>query len=162
MPEFIVRPLGRDVTSAVRATLRAPEYGHPVHRELAKGTGPCRECLSTFTTGADERLLFTYNAHAGADHIPRPGPVFIHAESCAPWDGAGFPPGLRDIPVVAEPHRRDGAVGPLRPLSHEHAGASLDELLRDDAVEFVHLRHAEAGCYIARVERMTPQRGVTS
>ena len=84
MPEFIVRPIGREVTDVVRSTLLAPQYGHPVHRELAKGTGPCRECLSSFTIGAEDRLLFTYNAHA-ADHVPRPGPVFIHADTCEPW-----------------------------------------------------------------------------
>lgn len=153
MPAFIVRPLGRDVTSVVRATMLAPQYQHPVHRELAKGTGPCRECLSTFTVGAEDRLLFTYNAHAGADHIPRPGPVFIHAQECEPWGGDGFPPGLRGIRVVAEPHRRDGTLGALRALEHEQAGAALEEILRDEGVEFVHLRHGDAGCYIARAER---------
>src|SRR5450755_4471438 len=85
MLPFVIRPIRPAITSAVRETLRAPAYGHPVHRELARGTGPCRECLSEFAVQKDDRLLFTYNSFDGSGCVAQPGPVFIHAEECRPF-----------------------------------------------------------------------------
>jgi hypothetical protein len=158
MSDFIVRPIGREITTAVRTEMVAPQYGHPVHREQARGTGPCRECLSTFTVGSEDRLLFTYNPFAHAALIPQPGPVFIHAEACQPFAGNGYPDGLRALPIVAEAHLLDGTRSTITPLLAGDEGTTLDELLRDPHVRFVHLRHAEAGCYIARAERVYQDR----
>src|SRR6059058_4899535 len=102
MAMFIVHPLAREITAAVRRTRRSPQYGHPVHQEMAAGTGPCRECLRTFNVGAEERLLFTYSPFDAPSSLPQPGPVFIHAESCDRHAAAGYPDGLRDIPIVAQ------------------------------------------------------------
>jgi len=153
MATFIVRPVAREITNQVRATRRAPQYGHPVHEELARGTGPCRECLRAFTIGAEHRLLFTYSPFDAAKELPQPGPIFVHAEACEPHCGAGYPDGLRGIPVVAQAYHADGAIAEPRPLSTGDEAVSLATLLDDPLVQFVHLRHAEAGCFIARVER---------
>jgi len=153
VPEFIVRPIGRDITDAVRTTLRAPRYGHPVHRELAKGTGPCRECLSAFNVEREDRMLFTYNSFDGLDVTPQPGPVFIHAESCEPFSGDAYPDGLRTIPMLAEAHYHDATCSAPNGLKPGGESAILEAMLGDDRVRFIHLRHAEAGCFIARVER---------
>lgn len=153
MTTFVVRPLSREITSEVRSSRRAPRYGHPVHEELASGTGPCRECLGAFTLGAENRLLFTYSPFHGEAVLPQPGPVFIHADACEPHHGAGYPAGLRDIPAVAQAYKADGTVGSPRALSPGDEAATIELLLGDPAVRFLHLRHAEAGCFIARVER---------
>jgi hypothetical protein len=154
MPTFIVRPISREVTAAVRSTLRAPGYGHLVHREVARGTGPCRECLSTFQVHDDERLLFTHDPFAGPERLSQPGPVFVHAEPCEPFAGDGYPPGLTELPVVAEAFLRDGARATPRAIDAGREAEILRDLLADSAVEFVHLRHGEAGCFIARVDRV--------
>ena len=154
MPEFLVRPIARGITTTVRATLRSPQYGHPVHRELARGTGPCRECLSPFAVQYDERLLFTYNPFGDSGAIPQPGPVFIHADACEPFAGEGYPGGLRSLPILAEAHFSDGTRSAPRKVVPDMASATLSELLDDSRVEFLHLRHADAGCFIARVERV--------
>jgi Protein of unknown function (DUF1203) len=153
MPSFIVRPIGRDITAAVRTTLRAPQYGHPVHRELARGTGPCRECLSAFDVEREERLLFTYNPHDDADLTPQPGPVFIHAEPCEPFTSDAYPGGLKTIPVLAEAHYLDATRSAANRLEQGGESAMLEAMLADDRVRCLHLRHAEAGCFIARVDR---------
>jgi len=92
----------------VREKMIAPEYGHPAHRSLAQGYGPCRQCLRTFAVGRDERILFTYQPFREADSLPSPGPVFIHAEACERYDGAELPPDLRSLPLVLEAYA-DGA-----------------------------------------------------
>ena len=153
MASFIVHPVAREITTQARATRRSPQYGHPVHQELALGTGPCRECLRPFTIGAEPRLLFTYSPFDGAAALPQPGPIFIHAEACAPHSGAGYPDGLHEIPIVAQPYHDDGTIAEPRVLPTGSESALLATLLDDPRVRFVYLRHAEAGCFIARVER---------
>lgn len=154
MTAFIVVPLAREVTTQVRATRRAPRYGHPAHAEVASGTGPCRECLRAFTVGAEERLLFTYSPFDESSQLPQPGPVFIHAAQCEPHAGTGYPEGLRELPVMAQSYHADGTVGAPHPLPAGAEAAALGALLDAPHVAFVQLRHAEAGCFIARVERV--------
>jgi len=155
MTAFVVRPIASTITAAVRTTRLAPEYGHPVHEELARGTGPCRECLRAFKVGVESRLLFTHNAFAGASSLAQPGPVFIHAHACTPHSGNGYPVGLRALPIVAQSYVRDGSIDAPRALPHGDEDATLAAMFVDARIAFAHLRHAEAGCFVARVERVT-------
>lgn len=141
-----------DLAATVRATMRSAQYPHPVHAEVAAGYGPCRECLGTFRTGEEERLLFTYQPFPEGQ-LPAPGPVFIHRESCSRYESAAFPERLRAVPLVVEgfdaagsPVRRE-AVGGGRPE------AVVERVMSAQGVAFGHLRNAEAGCFIARIER---------
>ncbi|MBL0940381.1 MAG: DUF1203 domain-containing protein [Gemmatimonadaceae bacterium] len=153
MAEFIVRPISRDITTEVRSTRLSPRYGHPVYQETARGTGPCRECLRAFVVGRDERVLFTYTPFNGELGIPQPGPVFIHAEACVGHFGLGYPDGLRGIPMAVQPYYAGGVIGsPIR-LPPDKEELLLAALIGDPLVQFAHLRHAEAGCFVARVER---------
>ncbi|MCU0646361.1 MAG: DUF1203 domain-containing protein [Gemmatimonadaceae bacterium] len=152
MPSFVVRPISGDITQQVRTTRRSPQYGHPVHEEVARGTGPCRACLRAFTVGVDRRLLFTYSPFEEAS-LPQPGPVFIHADACAPHAGVGYPAGLAQIPVVAQPYHDDGSIAAPCAIPLGEEAATLATLLASPRVRFIHLRHAEAGCFIGRVER---------
>ena len=80
------------VVEKVRATGRAPGYGHPSYTETATGYGPCRHCLRTFRVGEDRRTLFTYDPFFGIEDIPLPGPVFIHADGCERYPEHGAYP----------------------------------------------------------------------
>jgi len=151
---FIVSPIAPEIAEIVRTTRLAPEYGHPVHEELARGTGPCRECLRAFTVGAERRLLFTHSPFTGTSVLAQPGPVFIHADACVRHDGTGYPDGLQSIPVVAQVYHEDGTIAEPRRLPPGAESAVLAGLLAEPRVRFAHLRHAEAGCFIARAERV--------
>src|SRR5216683_1844969 len=72
-----------EVAQEVRSTMRAPVYGFPAHKELATDVAPCRHCLRTFRVGQDYRILFTYDRFSGVESLPQPGPVYIHANTCA-------------------------------------------------------------------------------
>lgn len=155
MPEFVVLPIPTHVATQVRDTRRSPQYGHPAHQEAARGTGPCRQCLREFQVGAEERMLFTYSPFDGVSTMRQPGPIFIHAESCAPHEGIGYPDGLRGIPLVAQAYFEDGTLAAPRTLPMDGEAAVLEALLAEPRVSFANLRHADAGCFIARVERVT-------
>ena len=153
MAVFDVHPLRDDIAQVVRTELRSPQFGHPAHRELATGTGPCRVCLAPFVIGSDERLLFTYDPFDGFDPVPLPGPVFIHALACTPHATGGFPPQLAGVPLMAEAYRTARECSARVRLTAGGEASVLEMLLDDPTVEYVHLRHAEAGCYVARVSR---------
>lgn len=133
--------------------MRSPQYGHPAHAEVAAGYGPCRLCLQTFQTGTDERLLFTYQPFIDPAALPAPGPVFIHRSPCERYDGSALPEALRPLPLALEGYGANGA-----PLMQQRVGMASFEAVLEDVfaradVQYAHLRNAEAGCFIARVDR---------
>ncbi|HTM60959.1 MAG TPA: DUF1203 domain-containing protein [Burkholderiales bacterium] len=138
------------VAREVRETMHAPDYGHPAHQTVAQGYGPCRLCLRTFRVGVDERILFTYNPFPEGD-LPAPGPVFIHAGSCARYDAAEFPADLRALPMVLEGYRSSGERVTQERVAGSAVEARLERILRDGA-DYVHIRNGEVGCFMARVE----------
>jgi hypothetical protein len=151
--EYRVIPLRQETADEVRTTLRSPGYGHPAHVEVATGSGPCRLCLRPFRVGEDERVLFTYNPFPDGAELPSPGPVFVHKVSCSRFDGPGFPPELVRLPLMLEGYDERG-VPQVRMKVQDPAAAVRDVLAGPD-VAYAHVRHAEAGCFIARVERVS-------
>jgi hypothetical protein len=149
---FTVRGIPQEIADEARRTRRSPGYGHPAHHEIAAGTGPCRCCLRPFRPGVEERLLFTYRPAGDETSLMAPGPIYIHAAHCESYSGLDFPSELRALPLAFEARA---------------AGSRVVELTRAAAIEgqisrlfdrgdtgWLHVRHAEAGCFIARVDRV--------
>jgi hypothetical protein len=151
--KYVVRGVPQGIADEVRRTRLAPGYGHPVHLEIAGGTGPCRCCLRTFVAGQDRRLLFTYRPPGDSASLMAPGPVFIHADHCDAYAGEGFPNGLRDLPLAFEARASGSRVLELSARHELSAEAQLAVLFDELFAQWVHVRHAEAGCYIARIDR---------
>jgi len=152
-PRFRLLPIDPTLADAVRRDLRSPQYGHPATVELAKGYGPCRQCLRTFHTGEEDRILFTYNPVPHGAGLPQPGPIFIHKDPCAAFEGSAVPAELRRLPLFLEGFGRGTWRVRREPLGSETIEADIAAMLRDPAIELVQIRNAEAGCFIARVER---------
>jgi hypothetical protein len=150
---FTVRGVPQEIADEVRRTRRAPGYGHPAHLEVASGTGPCRCCLRTFAPGKEERLLFTYRPRSADGSLMAPGPVFIHAEHCEAYAGEGFPDGLRSLPLAFEARATGSRVVDLSARPDGSAETEIGRLFESGDAAWLHLRHAEAGCFIARVDR---------
>ena len=139
------------VSQTARDTLRSPQYGHPAHVETATGYGPCRQCLRPFREGEEERILFTYQPFS-SPALPAPGPVFIHREPCERFDDFSFPEELRPIPLVLESYGEAGTLLDQQRRGERRIEDMLEEALVDRRVKYLHLRNAEAGCFIARIE----------
>ena len=152
-PSFRVIPIDPGVAERARREQRSPQYGHPASVELAKGYGPCRSCLCVFRQGEEDRLLFTFNPMPAASGLPQPGPIFIHKDSCAPFDGEGLPPDLRGLPLFLEGFGRGSWLVRRAPVEDGNVEAALAVLGDEPAIETILIRNAEAGCFIARVER---------
>jgi hypothetical protein len=154
---FQLIPISSLIAQEVRGTLKSPKYGHPAHVEVATGYGPCRSCLRTFAEGQEKRILFTYDAFHGIDPYPSPGPVFIHEQPCQPFSANDeFPEELRRIPLVLEGFGDNRLLLREDRFSDGKVEHRVENVLRDERVKYIHLRNGEAGCFIARIERMIP------
>jgi len=152
MTTFHVHSIPDGVADEVRTTMRAPGYGHPAYREKAAlGTGPCRQCLRTFAVGAEPRILFTYQPFTEDGSLPAPGPIFIHASGCERYEGATLPPDLRSLPLVFEAYANGGRLLAQDRVSEGASDDQLRAVLERTGADYVHIRHGEAGCFIARV-----------
>ncbi len=151
--QYRVVAISEEVAREVRRNLKSPRYGHPAHVEVANGYGPCRLCLQIFTEGRDERILFTYNAFEGVGGLPSPGPIFIHQAACERFEAAGFPPDLRRLPLVLEGYGRGNWRSLPEIVVDGEVDSAIETLFAEPAVEYIQLRNAEAGCFMARIER---------
>ena len=153
MFEYHIAGLPDALTEEVRTTHRSPGYGHPTYQELASGSGPCRACLQQFRLGEEERILFTYRPRTGNGNLGAPGPVFIHAEKCEQYRGSTFPAGLRSLPLLIEGIANDNRVPLSRAVTGDEVDDALAELLANPEVDYLNVRHGEAGCHIVGVHR---------
>ncbi|RPH55922.1 DUF1203 domain-containing protein [bacterium] len=158
MTFYRVIALPEELAHQTRASLKSPQYGHPAHVEVAAGYGPCRSCLRTFEEGKEERILFTYDPFAGLDAYPSPGPVFIHREGCARYEEEGFPEGIRHLPLTLEAYGRGRWLVARERVAGGDVDGPVERLFAHPAVEYIHVRNTEAGCYIARIERVEEAR----
>ena len=150
---YIVRSVPQEIADEVRRTRRAPGYGHPAHLEIARGTGPCRCCLQAFEPGRDQRLLFTFRPPTDDGSLLAPGPVFIHAEHCEAYAADGFPEALRSLPLAFEARTSGSRVSALLSCADVPAEQQMSTLFAGTDTRWLNVRHAEAGCFIARVDR---------
>src|SRR5579863_3533703 len=93
MQNLKIVPIPTAVAENVRATMKAPMYGFPAHREHPTGgRAPCRHCLKLIRPHVEELILFTHDAFHGQGVAPLPGPMYIHAEVCPAFAGNGYLP----------------------------------------------------------------------
>lgn len=150
---FFTLPIDDTVVDHVRYTRTDPVYGYPYNVRADEagphGYGPCRSCLRRFRQG-ERRLLFLFNPFTSrfGDYA---GPVFIHENECEPFDGQGFPPDIREVPLLLRAYDANLApVADAKPAP-ETIEKEVDHLLTDPQTSTLHIRNDEARCFIARV-----------
>ena len=154
-------------TAEVRALQSgAPDaYGHTPERTVSDGGGnPCRHCLRLIPEGAP-MLILAHRPFPALQPYAETGPIFLCADPCEPWAGAGVPPVLATRPEYLLKGYSDadrivygtGAVVPAGDLE-SYAAA----LLSRDEVAYVDVRSARNNCFQARITRKdTPDHGRT-
>ena len=151
---FKIVPISEEIGNEVRRTLRSPQYGDPVTVSVATGYGPCRTCLQQFDEGRDERILFTYNSFEGIADLPLPGPVFVHKNECGVYNEIGFPPGLRGLPLLFEAFAGGSDLVKRKAVDFDDLNGQIERILNNPDVQFINIRNSEAGCFVARVDRI--------
>ena len=145
------------VAEMVRASMKAPLYGFPAHREIAAGRAPCRHCLKLIRPQEEELILFTYDAFHEQGVWPSPGPVYIHRETCASFAGNGqIPQEYRGQPLTLEAFGENRERLGEKLVKETDGDQALQEIFANAEVQYVHVRSTTAGCYLFRVERLSP------
>lgn len=150
---YKVVPIPSEIAESVREYLKSPQYGHPATIDIAKGYGPYRSCLKTFDQGKEERILFNYNSFEGLSDLPLPGPVFVHKDNCAEYSEKGFPKDLIDLPILFEAFGENSELIKREAVRKDKIDEQIQSLLISSKVNFINIRNAEAGCFIARISR---------
>jgi Protein of unknown function (DUF1203) len=151
---YKVVPIDSEIARTVRAQLISPQYKHPASVAVATGYGPCRQCLKKLIVGADERILFTYNAFENLSNLPNPSPIFIHKNECKSFDEKGFPPELIDLPLLFEGYGNQSELVKREAMDKENIENQIAEIFASQKVNYINIRNAEAGCFVARIESL--------
>ncbi len=152
--KYKVVPIAAHLADSARKNLMSPQYKSlRASTDVATGYGPCRSCLRTFRQGEEERIYLTYNSFEGLSDLPDPGPIFIHKETCERFNDDGFPPELVDLPLLFEAFGDDSALIKREKVDKENIDSQIAEVFDLPNVNFINIRNAEAGCFVAQIER---------
>ena len=155
MISYKVNPIPAEMAAKARNTLVSPQYKSlRADISVATGYGPCRSCLQVFDQGKESRLYFTYNSFEGRSTLPDPGPVFIHTDECIAFAGEGVPTDLLGLHVLFEAFGDESRLISREPMISTDPDAQIESLFANADVRFINMRNAEAGCFIATIERV--------
>lgn len=160
MSSFKMYPIPDSVASHIRK-VRMDDFGHRLSVSVAteNDTAPCRSCLTVFVPG-EGRILFSYSPNQYDHPYNEIGPIYIHEKECRPYtDHENFPPELRTRrPLVLRCYAVDGTMVGGELVGKRPVEEVIGSLLEDFNIEYLHVRTASVGCYIARIERADKKR----
>lgn len=146
--------IATEIADAVRRTQQDPHYGHPAHTAVIGEGAPCRHCLQLIAAGSEKATLFTYDAFAGLESLPLPGPVYIHAEACERYaENGGFPAALKKSPRTLQAYASGRRLVATEYVEDRNVDSGIEKLFARPDVEYIHVRSTRAGCYTFRIER---------
>lgn len=160
MANFKIVPLTEAFCSRIRQTMQ-DDFGNRLVETPATGAGPCRQSLKPFRPGVDRRILLSHTPFEGQNTYHQIGPVFIHAEPVETYsDVHRFPPEIKAdkerFPLSIIGYSPDDRMVYTELIGDK----DIDERLNDvfatrPQVAYIHVRNAEACCYICKAERYT-------
>lgn len=157
---FTVIAVPNEISTQARISLVSPQFsGLKADVGLATGYGPCRSCLKVFEQGQDKRIYITYNSFDGLSNLPDPGPIFIHKDDCTRFEETFFPSDLLGIPIFLEGFGDESTLQCREKMIPDSVESQIRTIFTNPLVRFINLRNAEAGCFIARVERQPKLHG---
>jgi hypothetical protein len=131
----------------------ADDNGRAPERAVSDGGGsPCRFCLRDIRAGAP-MLVLAARPFEGLHPYAETGPIFLHAEDCAPWCGEGAPPILATSPdYLVRGYGPDERIvyGTGRIVPADEVVPRCTELLAHERIAFVDVRSARNNCFQAR------------
>lgn len=139
---------------AVDANGQVPE------RRVSDGDGvPCRHCLGNVAAG-EPYLILAYRPFPAAQPYAEIGPIFLHADECAPHDpAAGLPQRERRARSgrILRGYGADDRIvyGTGIVVANDGIEAAAEAILERDDVAYVHMRSATNNCFTLRIDRAT-------
>jgi hypothetical protein len=142
-------PIPDDVAAMARQSLR-DGFGHQLHIE--RNQAPCRSCLR-ISKAPEDLILLSYQPLADVNPYAEVGPIFIHAQPCAPYDSPDFPADFLERELVVRAYNLEGRIADAVVAAPGKAERAAADFLRGDAIVEVHVRHRSYTCYDFRIVR---------
>lgn len=158
MGKFKIVPLSEEYATHIRKTGK-DDFDNQVVEEPTGGYGPCRVSLKPFVPGEDVRLLFSHSPFTINNAFNQPGPVFIHKKEVEAYKEIHrFPPEIKadkeHFPLALIGYSNEQKMVFTQLVGDADADALIPEIFNNnEAVEYLHARNVEAGCYICKIER---------
>jgi hypothetical protein len=151
--QFRYIPIDRDVVERVR-TMSYVDHGNALAVWTSDTDGnPCRACLQ-LTPAGTRLLLFAHRPFTTDGPYAETGPVFVHADPCAPYAQTDvFPDAFRSRTLTFRAYDARGRIYAATIADGVEAEATLARLFAPRNVAVVHLRNPAWGCFDFRVER---------
>ncbi len=115
---------------------------------------PCRRCLRDAEPG-EQVVLLSYDPFDddAATAYRQPGPIFVHAESCTYEHSDELPDQLTrrllSVRSFAPDHAMSGGVV----IQGVELRETVERLLDDESVAYIHVHNAGPGCFATRIDR---------
>ncbi len=155
MIPFRIIPVPEPVAVHAR-TRRADEHGNAALEAIIADSHPgypCRVCLRDAQVG-EPMLLFSYSPFERPRPYQSVGPIFVHAEACAPYQHErGVPEALRRRLLSLRAYDGDDRLIGADVTEGEAMEPLIARLFADGHVRYLHAHHARPGCFACRIER---------
>lgn len=101
----------------------------------------------------EEMLLLSYDPFLGDSPYSGAGPIFVHKEPCAPYQGVDVPEQQRRRLLSLRAYDRRHMMVDAEVLQGIELQEVASRMLEDNGVEYLHVHNAKPGCFAVRVER---------
>jgi hypothetical protein len=129
--------------------------GMTAERTVSSGSrNPCRHCLREVPEGAD-MLVLAHRPFPDVQPYAEVGPIFLCADDCERWHGAGLPPVLSNrARHLIKGYGADDRIvyGTGRIVDIEELPEAAAALFHDPRVRYGHVRSATNNCFTCRIE----------
>ncbi len=129
-------------------------HGQQAERTMSDGVGtPCRCCLDNVPNGA-QMLILAARPFPALQPYAETGPIFLCADTCAPWTGQGVPPILTTSPdYLLKAYSADDRIvyGTGRIVLPDQIVPYATQLLDRPDIAYVDVRSARNTCFLTRI-----------
>jgi len=159
MKPFKIVPLSEEYAKKIREN-KKDDFGREIIEQVATGKGPCRVSLKPFAVGEDVRLLLSHSPFTLDNAFDQPGPIFIHKKEVEAYkDVHRFPPEIKSdkdsFPLTLIGYSKAQKMVYTRLVGDDDVDLLIPKIFEEQAaVEYLHVRNAQACCYICKVERV--------
>ena len=115
---------------------------------------PCRQCLRDAEIG-EEVLLVSYDPFTASSPYRCASPIFIHAESCAPYEAADVPQQLARGDRSVRAFDTSAMMIDAALIHGEDLEQTIARLFDNPEIDHLHVHNEPRGCWAARVDRAT-------
>ena len=161
MKQFKIVPLSEEYARKIRENQK-DDFGNELVEQIATGKGPCRVSLKSFAVGEDIRLLVAHSPFTLGNAFDQPGPIFFHKKEVEAYkDIHRFPPEIKadkkSFPLTLIGYSKEQKMVFTRLVGDDDIDWLIPKVFEEQAgggVDYLHVRNAQACCYICKVERI--------